>query len=110
MTEALAGALPGRQIHVVADSAYAGGELKKLPPGVTWTTRLSKDAALYGLPPARTGKRGRPRQKGDRLPALATLAASATFTRPPSPATARQPLSAPPPSPACGPRSSAPGR
>ena len=27
----LAGALPGRAIHVVADSAYAGGELKKLP-------------------------------------------------------------------------------
>jgi Transposase DDE domain len=80
MTEALADALPGRQIHMVADSAYAGGELKKLPPGVTWTTRLRKDAALYGLPPARTDKRGRPRQKGDRLSALATLAATATFT------------------------------
>ena len=51
MTEMLAGALPGRRIHVVADSAYAGGELKKLPAAVTWTTRLRKDAALYGLPP-----------------------------------------------------------
>ncbi|HEX9359105.1 MAG TPA: hypothetical protein VF933_35515, partial [Streptosporangiaceae bacterium] len=61
-------ALPGRGIRVVADSAYAGGELKKLPMRVTWTTRLRKDAALYGLPPARTGRRGRPRQKGDRLP------------------------------------------
>jgi hypothetical protein len=60
MTEMLAGALPGRDIHVVADSAYAGGELKKLPPQVTWTTRLRKDAALHGLPPQRTGKRGRP--------------------------------------------------
>lgn len=28
---------------VVADSAYAGGELKALPAGVTWTTRLRKD-------------------------------------------------------------------
>jgi hypothetical protein len=46
MTELLAGALPGRHIHVVADSAYAGGELKKLPPQVTWTTRPRKDAAL----------------------------------------------------------------
>ena len=41
--------LPGRAIHVVADSAYAGGELKKLPARVTLTTRLRKDAALYGL-------------------------------------------------------------
>ena len=80
MTELLAGALPGRNIHVVADSAYADGELKKLPPQVTWTTRLRKDAALHGLPPQRTGKRGRPRQKGDRLPALAKLAATAAFT------------------------------
>jgi hypothetical protein len=80
MAEALADALPGRRIHVVADSAYAGGELKKLPPGVTGTTRLRKDAALYGLPPARSGKRGRPRAKGDRLPALAQLAATAAFT------------------------------
>jgi hypothetical protein len=81
MAEAIAGALPGRAIHVVADSAYAGGELKKLPPGITWTTRLRKDAALHGLPPARTGKRGRPRGKGDRLPPLARLAADAGFTQ-----------------------------
>jgi hypothetical protein len=33
MAELLTAALPGRRIHVVADSAYAGGELKKLPPG-----------------------------------------------------------------------------
>ena len=80
MTHMLAEALPGRVIHVVADSAYAGGELKKLPTGVTWTTRLRKDAALYRLPPARTGKRGRPRTRGDRLPALDGLAATAAFT------------------------------
>jgi hypothetical protein len=77
----LADALPGRRIHVVADSAYAGGELKKLPPRATWTTRLRKDAALYELPPARTGRRGRPREKGDRLPSLAQLAATAAFTQ-----------------------------
>jgi hypothetical protein len=79
MAEMLASALPGRAIHVVADSAYAGGELKKLPPGITWTTRLRKDAALHALPPARSGKRGRPREKGDRLPCLAKLAATAAF-------------------------------
>jgi hypothetical protein len=80
MAQMLAGALPGRAIHVVADSAYAGGELKKLPAHVTWTTRLRKDAALYGLPSARTGRRGRPREKGDRLPSLAKLAGAAAFT------------------------------
>jgi hypothetical protein len=47
---------------------------------VTWTTRLRNDAALYGLPPARTGQRGRPRAKGDRLPALDRLAATTVFT------------------------------
>jgi len=81
MAEAIAGALPGRRIRVVADSAYAGGELKKLPAAVTWTTRLRKDAALHQLPPARTGRRGRPRQKGDRLPSLAELAATTAFTQ-----------------------------
>ncbi|MBV9384556.1 MAG: transposase [Streptosporangiaceae bacterium] len=79
MAGAISGALPGRAIHVAADSAYAGGELNKLPPGITWTTRLRKDAALHGLPPARTGRRGRPQGKGDRLPSLARLAADTGF-------------------------------
>ena len=79
MAQMIAGALPGRHIRVVADSAYAGGELKKLPAAVTWTTRLRKDAALHGLPPARAGRRGRPRTKGNRLPCLAKLAATTAF-------------------------------
>ena len=81
MAGRLAGALPGRQIRVTADSAYAGGELKGLPAGVSWTTRLRKDAALHALPPERTGKRGRPRVKGDRLPSLAQLATAAEFSQ-----------------------------
>jgi DDE superfamily endonuclease len=76
----LAAALPGRVICVVADAAYAGKELRGLPQTVTWTTRLRKDAALHELPPPRTGRRGRPRVKGARLPALAALAATASFT------------------------------
>ena len=35
MTQMIAEALPGRDIRVVADLAYAGGELKKLPARVT---------------------------------------------------------------------------
>jgi hypothetical protein len=76
----LAAALPGRAICVVGDAAYAGKELRALPATVTWTTRLRKDAALHELPPPRTGRRGRPRVKGARLPALAALTTTASFT------------------------------
>jgi hypothetical protein len=79
LVEALAVALPGRRIHVVADSAYAGKALRGLPQSVTWTTRLRSNASLYELAPARTGKRGRPRLKGAKLPPLAALAATMTF-------------------------------
>ncbi len=48
---------------------------------MTWTTRLRSNAALYGLPPERTGKRGRPRARGDRLPSLAKIAATASFSQ-----------------------------
>lgn len=79
LVRALVGALPGRKLHVVADSAYAGKALRALPGEVTWTTRLRSNAALYELAPPPTGKRGRPRTKGDRLPRLAELAKTATF-------------------------------
>ena len=81
MAARLAAELPGRQVRVTADSAYAGDELKKLPANVTWTTRLRSNAALYGLPPERTGTKGRPRLKGDRLPSLAKIAAAAEFSQ-----------------------------
>jgi hypothetical protein len=81
MVTRLAAELPGRQVHVTADSAYAGEELKQLPGGVTWTTRLRSNAALHSLPPERTGKKGRPRVKGDRLPSLAKIAATAVFSQ-----------------------------
>jgi hypothetical protein len=80
MAEDLAAALPGRVIPVTGDAAYAGKELRALPGSVTWTTRLRKDAALHELPPPRTGCRGRPRVKGARLPTLAALAGTASFT------------------------------
>jgi len=47
---------------------------------VTWTTRLRSNAALYELAPPRTGRRGRPKTRGAKLPPLASLAAHATFT------------------------------
>jgi hypothetical protein len=84
MAEMLAGALPARHIRVVADSAYAGGELKKLPPRVTWTTRLRKDAALHGLPVG-TASHGR-RETGS--PACQSSPPRPRSRRSPSPATA----------------------
>lgn len=59
--------LPGREVHMVADGAYAtlaGAHL----PRTQVTSRMRRDAALYQAAPPRTGKRGRPRTKGDRLP------------------------------------------
>ena len=81
MVTRLAAELPGREINVTADSACAGEELRQLPDGVTWTTRLRANAALHDLPPGRTGKKGRPRKKGDRLPSLAKFAAAAAFSQ-----------------------------
>lgn len=80
LAETLAAALPGRTLHAVADSAYAGKALRGLPAGISWTTRLRANAALSELAPPRTGRRGRPRTQGAHLPTLPDLAATATFT------------------------------
>lgn len=80
LVEQLAAALPGRALNVVADCAYAGRTPRALPAAITWTTRLRSNAALYQPAPPRTGRRGRPRLKGDKLAPLAELAATASFT------------------------------
>jgi plasmid stabilization system protein ParE len=76
----LAGAFPGRVVHVVADAHYHGPALKDLPPEVTWTTRLPRNAVLYALAPPRVRKPGRPPRKGPRLGTPADLAAAAAWT------------------------------
>lgn len=80
LVEALAAAAGGRSVHVVADSAYAGKALRDLSAQISWTTRLRANAALSALAPPRTGRRGRPRLKGERLADLKTLATATTFT------------------------------
>jgi len=81
LVTALAGALPGRTLHVVGDAGYHGPALRHLPPGVTWTCRLPKNAVLHALPPPRApGTRGRPPSKGPRLGTPAQVAATATWT------------------------------
>src|SRR6266545_2864636 len=64
-----------RPVHLVGDAAYIGKPLQGLPAQVTVTARLRCDAALYQPAPPPTGRPGRPRLKGDRLPELIVLAA-----------------------------------
>ena len=58
----IAGWLPGRDLHLHADGAYACLVGVGLPRTVV-TSRLRRDAALYAPAPPRTGKRGRPRSR-----------------------------------------------
>jgi len=76
----LAGAFPGRAVHVTADAHYHGPALRDLPATVTWTTRLPKNAVLYALAPPRVRKPGRPARKGRRLGTWAEMAAAAAWT------------------------------
>ena len=82
MAEALAGALPGRAVHVTAGSAYAGEELKKPAalgvPGLRGCARTPRCTGCRRRVP---GKKGRPRVRGDRLPPLAKIAATAAFAQ-----------------------------
>lgn len=79
MVEAILKRLPGRPVHLLFDGAYASRAWRGLPPGVTITTRVRSTAALYELAPSHTGKRGRPRRKGERLPSLAELTQTLAF-------------------------------
>jgi DDE superfamily endonuclease len=63
-----------RRVDLVGDAAYIGKPLRGLPAQVTVTARLRCDAALYQPAPPPTGRAGRPRVKGDRLPELIVLA------------------------------------
>src|SRR6266536_1683253 len=74
-------ALPGRTIHVVATPRQRGPAWRGLPTRVTFTTRLAANAVLHRPEPARTGRRGHPAWKGERLGSAAEIAAAATWRR-----------------------------
>src|SRR5680860_802300 len=76
MVGELAGWLPGRHFHLCADGAYASLAGASLPR-THLTSRMRRDAALYQPAPPPTGRRGRPRTKGERLPTPAGLAKAA---------------------------------
>jgi hypothetical protein len=61
----------GVTLRVIVDGGYSNKTLlRNRPKGVHITGKVRTDAALYGLAePGPTPKRGRPRKKGERLPA-----------------------------------------
>lgn len=69
--------LPQRALVVVADYSYAALEFlhacQTMVNPVTVITRLRLDAALYEPAPPPSGKVGRPRKKGKRLPTLLAI-------------------------------------
>ena len=72
---------PGRTVELVMDGAYASQAWRGLPARVTVTTRMRANAALHKPAPARrSGQQGRPPLKGAKLPTLAEIANTATFT------------------------------
>jgi hypothetical protein len=68
---------PALRLEVAADQAYCNQTLLGgLSPRVIWQGAMRPDAALTSAPPPNpAGRRGRRRQRGDRLPSPATLAA-----------------------------------
>ncbi len=74
MSELLAARLPDRQINMVGDTAYASEAWRGVSSRVTVTSRVRANAVLYKPTPPPTGKKGRPRKWGQRLPTLAKLA------------------------------------
>ena len=75
MLNQIAAWLPDRCCHLVADGAYAtlaGYDLSRIEV----TSRMRRDAALYQAAPPPTGKRGRPRTRGERLPTPTQLSAT----------------------------------
>jgi len=79
MVNLLSRAFAERRIHVVADALYRGPAWRNLPRNVTFTTRLSSTAVLYGSRPQPTGKRGHPAWKGPRLGTPSEIAATTSW-------------------------------
>lgn len=79
LVDALAERFPDRAIHVVADAAYACGSFAGLGHDMTMTTRARATAVFADLAPPRTGKRGRPRLKGNRIGTPGDIARCASW-------------------------------
>ncbi|MFZ2956041.1 MAG: transposase [Candidatus Ozemobacteraceae bacterium] len=68
---------PGRMVYFVGDGFYAS-LAGRIPPGMHLISRIRYDAAIFKMPPKHgLGRRGRPRQKGEKLPTPKEIAATA---------------------------------
>jgi hypothetical protein len=94
LVKVLAEAFPGRAVHGTGDAAFHGKSL--VIEGTTWTTRLPSSAVISGPKPPPAGKRGRPREKGDRIGTCAEAAQAADWTDMTSRSTARSRRCRPP--------------
>jgi DDE superfamily endonuclease len=74
MLTEIAGWFPQRSLAVCADGAYSKLLAPGLPP-MKVCVRMRSDAALFEPPPPPTGRPGRPRTRGAKLPTPAHLAA-----------------------------------
>lgn len=92
LVTAITAAVPGRQVHVVADAWYAGAagasgatigaaRHRGLPEQASLTSRLRANAALHAIAEPIRGARGRPRRIGARLGTPTHLAATAIWTQ-----------------------------
>jgi hypothetical protein len=79
LVDAIAERFLDRELHIVADAAYGCGAFIGLGDGMTMITRARANGVFYRLAPPRTGKRGRPRLKGERIGTPAEIAASARW-------------------------------
>jgi DDE superfamily endonuclease len=79
LVDALAERFAEREVHIVADAAYGCGAFIGLGDGMTMTTRAKANAVFHHLAPPRTGQRGRPKLKGERIGTPTDIAACAIW-------------------------------
>ena len=102
MTAALARALPGRDIHVVADAAYAGKELRRLPATVNGPPGCAKTPRCTSCPAPAPASAAAPAPRANGCRAWPPSQTAPASPRSPCAGTARPPPSRPPSSSACG--------
>jgi hypothetical protein len=77
LVELIAKRHPERRIDIVGDSAFACKAMAPVADRITLTSRLRSNAVIQGPKPPPTGRRGRPRVKGERLGTPGEIAARA---------------------------------
>jgi hypothetical protein len=78
LLDQVAEAFPTRTIHLVGDAAYGAGHFAGLGHNITLTTRARSNAVFHHPTPAASGKRGRPRLRGERIGTPTDIATKAT--------------------------------